>query len=105
MRIMLIGGRSIEPDNYKIEERMISFYKNPNVLIFPTASSDSDKSINNLKNLFNNINCKYDFALLFSDDINNIITKMDNADILYFAGGNTDVLVNKIRKYLRVNLA
>lgn len=96
MRIMLIGGRSIEPDNYKIEERMISFYKNPNVLIFPTASSDSDKSINNLKNLFNNINCKYDFALLFSDDINNIITKMDNADILYFAGGNTDVLVNKI---------
>lgn len=96
MRIMLIGGRSQEPDNFIIEEKMLSYYDNPRVLLFPTATKDSNKSINNLKILFDKLKCSYDFALLYSESRDEIINKINNADILYFNGGNTDVLVNKI---------
>lgn len=98
MRLMLIGGRSQNPDNYKIESRMLGFYKSPKVLLFPTASCDSQKSINNLKNLFDKFDCEYKYALLFSQSYDEVKKLIDWADILYFAGGNTDVLVGKMKE-------
>lgn len=96
--IMLIGGRSVNPSNYIIEEEMLKGYNLPKVLLFPTATIDSIKSINNLKSLFDRFNCKYEFALLFSEDKSSIIKKINDSDILYFAGGNTNVLVSKIKE-------
>ena len=98
MKIMLIGGRSQNPSNYIIEECMLGLVNNPRVLLFPTATRDSLKSIENLKQLFDKLNCTYDFALLFSEDRDKIINKIKEYNILYFAGGNTDVLVSRINE-------
>lgn len=99
MKIMLIGGRSQNPSNYIIEEYMLKLVNEPSILLFPTASEDSLKSKNNLKQLFDRFNCRYEFALLYSETREEIISKIKKANILYFAGGNTDKLVSKIKEY------
>lgn len=96
--IILIGGHEAEIKNKKIEDYIISLYDNPKILFFPTASKDSIKSIESFKILMRGYNVKIKNALLLSENLNEINDDIEWADILYFGGGNTDVLVSKIKE-------
>ncbi|MGM9971015.1 MAG: prephenate dehydratase domain-containing protein [Anaeroplasmataceae bacterium] len=96
--IILVGGKTPSILDNTIEDYIISRVTEPKILFFPTASLDSSKTINNLKNQFKEVSSR--FMLLYSNPTKE---EIDNnlawANILYFAGGNTINLVNKIKEY------
>lgn len=98
--IILIGGKDPLNNDYSIEEFVSKYEVNPRILFFPTASMDSEKSINNLIKQFSTFNIEYKFMLLYSNPTKKEINELlDWANILYFAGGNTNNLVNMIKEY------
>lgn len=99
--IILIGGHDAQFTSYKIEDYIVSLYNSPKILFFPTAMKDSLKAIDNFKLLFKKYNIDIDIAYLYNnkDSKEIILDKISKSDILYFGGGNTEVLVSKIKEY------
>ena len=98
--IILIGGHDALISNYSIEDYIISLCDNPNILFFPTAARDNIKNINAFNSLFKKYNCNINHLLLWSNpQKKEIEEKIANADILYFGGGNTLLLVDKLKEY------
>ncbi len=96
--IILVGGKDPNNLDNTIEDYIVSLENHPKILFFPTASKDSLKSINNLKKQYKDYDS--DFLLLYSNpSIKEINEKLSWANILYFAGGNTDNLVSKIKSF------
>ncbi len=98
MRIVLIGGRDTDSKSNNIMDFIMNYKINPNVLLVPAASMDSPKSIKNLSLLFNNYKCNLKYLLLYENPkgINDLLNW---ADIIYFSGGNTKHLVDKVLEY------
>ncbi len=98
--IILIGGKSVLNEDTKIEEYILNLSgKNkPNILFFPTASKDDEKSINNFINQFKRFNVSIEIARLLTESNNSIMEKITNANVLYFGGGDTKILVEELKK-------
>lgn len=96
--VILIGGHEAEVKNKNIEDYIISLYDEVKILFFPTASRDSKKGIDSFIKLFSSYNVQIKNALLFSEDIEKVKEDIAWANILYFGGGNTEVLVSKMKE-------
>ena len=91
-KFYLIGGHDFDLKSNYIQSELISLSNKdkPKILLFPTASFDSDKTINNFKKEFENLNYDLDIVYLYkSPNINEIKDKILTSDIIYFTGGNT----------------
>lgn len=94
-KFYLIGGHDFDlKDNYIQNELIkISNKNNPKILLFPTASEDSERTISNFKREFENINYVLDIVYLYSNpSIEYVKEKINDSDIIYFTGGNTKKL-------------
>ncbi len=98
MNLFLIGGRSTTTISDNIEQFIVNYKDNPNILLVPAASMDSTRSDKNLSALFDKYKCTYKFLYLYRNPIN-IIESLDWADIIYFSGGNTKCLTDAALKY------
>ncbi|MCR5705205.1 MAG: Type 1 glutamine amidotransferase-like domain-containing protein [Acholeplasmatales bacterium] len=98
MRLLLIGGKDVDNKSNKILEFIVNYKENPNILLIPAAAKDNDKSLKNLGTLFKDYKCNTKFLLLYKDP-NGIDESLEWADILYFGGGNTKHLVDKVLEY------
>ena len=98
MRLLLIGGHDVICENDIIEKFIVNYKYNPNILFVTAASKDSLKSKMKLEALFNKYICNISFLLLYSNP-NNISDLLEWADIIYFDGGDTRLLVSKIKEY------
>ena len=97
-----IGGHDFDCKSNYIQKKLLSLTnKNkPRILLFPTASRDSEKSIENFKKEYENLTYELDIVYLYQKpNASEIINKLRNYDILYFTGGNTFELV----KFLKEN--
>lgn len=105
-KIVAIGGGEIFSEDgvretLKIDKEILklSDKENPNILFIPTASRDSISYCSNFNKYFGNeLGCKVDFLLLYSND-NEISAdrKISKADIIYVGGGNTLKMMKKWR--------
>ena len=101
-KYFLIGGKDDDLKSNYIEQVLISLTRkvNPKILFFPTANKDSIKTIEHFKRTFDNLWANIEVVSLFEKDydINELDRLFYNSDIIYFAGGNTDVLVQKVKE-------
>ena len=111
MNILAIGGGGIgrpgKPPYQikKFDEEIIKMTKknNPKLLFIPFSQhnlSDAQIYFDVLSKNFNDLECSCD--VLFESDLKNqhiIESKINNADIIYVAGGDTLRLMKKLRKY------
>ena len=96
----LIGGKDDDLKSDYLENVLVTLTKkiNPTILFFPTASLDSASSIDHFFKTFKNILVNIKVVSLFSnkysfdqlDDLFNL------ADVIYFGGGNTNKLREKL---------
>lgn len=94
-RFYLIGGHDFDLKNNYIAHRLIelSGKKEPRILFFPTAALDIKRAINSFKREFEGLSYIFDLADLKSSKKDEILAKIDLADIYYFCGGNTSELM------------
>ena len=102
----LIGGKEDDLKSNYIEKSLLSLTckEKPLMLFFPTASKDNIKSINHFISTFNSLNVEIKVITLFGnynyEELDNLFS---SADIIYFSGGNTNLLVEKLQE-TRVDL-
>jgi dipeptidase E len=101
-RFFLIGGKDDDLKSNFIEKKLLelSFKDNPIMLYFSAASKDNNKSINHFINTFANLKVNIIVVTLTLKEysFNELDDLFDKADIIYFGGGNTDVLRNIVSK-------
>jgi dipeptidase E len=79
----------------------LSNEKNPKLLFIPTASSDSEKYWKHVQEYFGTyLKCKTDVLFLIEERLSNeqIPGKILSADIIYFGGGNTLLMMRLWRR-------
>ncbi len=99
----LIGGKDDDLKSNYLENVLVTLTKkiNPTILYFPTASVDSKSSISHFIHTFDNILVNIVQVRLFSqkytfEELDNLFLK---ADVIYFGGGNTQKLREKILEH------
>jgi dipeptidase E len=103
--IVAIGGGDIRTrGTAEIDREIIrlSGRKNPSVLFIPTASYDSARYWEHVKEYFGKfLNCSTDVLLLISGRLTNgqIRKKILSADIIYVGGGNTLYMMRLWRRH------
>ncbi|MFA4930604.1 MAG: peptidase E [Patescibacteria group bacterium] len=107
-KIVAIGGGEIGRPGYAIETEKIdreiialSGKKRPKLLLLPTASGDSQLYYEVVKKYFGRkLGCETDVLYLFNNQLSRqeIIKKIQSADIIYVGGGNTLRMMRRWRK-------
>ena len=107
-KYILIGGGEIGRgkttyETKEIDEEIVKLAnkEHPNFLFVGLASSYADSYYDTIKKIYKNLGCETVY-LKKSNIINNpdiVENKIGNADIIYFAGGDTIKLLNYIKKY------
>ena len=98
--IALIGGKSKDSTENKIEKTLFSYAKNkkPKVLFCPYATINKiDASIEKFHKLVSDIDC--DIIDMKLDNINEFERYLNESDILYISGGVSDDLVDIFKEY------
>ena len=107
-KFMLIGGGDVGRCNtsyetYEIDKRIVleTGKSNPNFLFVGLASSFSDSYFDTMKKIYKDLGCECVY-LKKKNIINNpdiVKDKINNADIIYFCGGDSVKLVNDLKEY------
>lgn len=112
-KLVLIGGGDVGRGNTDYETALIdkeivkmTNKETPNFLFIGLASSFSDSYYDTMKKVYQSLGCQTVY-LKKKNIINNrdiVETKIDNADIIYFCGGDTIKLVEDLKNYGLVEL-
>lgn len=95
-------GKEIETYNLDRQILKLSNIETPRILFIPAASNDSNSYCEVFKNYFEkNHNCKVDFLFLIKDSpkLDYIRKKCLESDIIYFSGGDSELLIDILNKY------
>jgi len=95
-------GKGIE--TYNLDKRILKLTNIdfPRILFIPAASNDSDSYCEVFKNYFENKhNCKVDCLLLIKEnpEIDFIRKMFFQSDIIYFGGGDSELLMDVLNRY------
>ena len=112
-KFVLIGGGNIgrgdtQYETKEIDEEIVKMTgkENPNFLFIGLASSFSDSYYDIVKVIYKNLGCTPVYLkkknILNNPDI--VKNKIENADIIYFGGGDTIKLVDNLKEYNMVEL-
>lgn len=99
MKICLIGGGELKSKRLiNLNKRLLSDLKNPKIIIFQLTSTytQAKKYLPLLKKHFKRVSSN----LVFVDNrtkFSRIKKEMKNAEVIYFPGGNTDLLIQKMK--------
>lgn len=100
-KYFFIGGHDFDLKSNYIAKQLLSLTKKikPRILLFPTASNDSLKTIDNFKKEFVGLNYELNIAYLYKyPNLDSMIDSLKNYDIIYFTGGNTFKLVSFLKE-------
>ena len=112
-KFMLIGGGEVGRGNTSYETKIIdqeivkmTKKNNPNFLFVGLASSFSDSYYDTMKKIYQELgcNCAYLKKKNILNNRNIVETKIKNADIIYFCGGDTIKLIEDIKNYNLISL-
>ncbi len=103
MKFYLIGGGSIENDDTKeIDKAAFSEAGGqPKVFVIPWTSSDNqklEKYIKIMPEYFSNIGAKQVVLASLSDSLEKIKHELDNSDMIYIPGGDTEYLIEAVKR-------
>ena len=112
-KFVLVGGGNIgrgdtSYETKEIDEEIVKMTgkENPNFLFIGLASSFSDSYYDIVKVIYKNLGCTPVYLkkknILNNPDI--VKNKIENADIIYFGGGDTIKLVENLKEYNMVDL-
>ena len=106
-KYILVGGGNVGRGNSLYETEIIdkeavklTGKDNPNLLFIGLASSFSDSYYDTIKKIYKDLGCNTAY-LKKKNIINNpqiVIDKINNADIIYFCGGDSIKLVNDVKE-------
>lgn len=103
MIIAIGGGEVALNETYEIDKYIVEAAKkeNPNFLFIPTASKDAEAYIEVINNLYESLGCKTDTLYLSNVKVNKeeVNQKIENADIIYVGGGNTQYMMKVWQEY------
>ena len=112
-KLVLIGGGDVGRGNTSYETELIdkeivkmTDKETPNFLFIGLASSFSDSYYDTMKKIYQELGCQTVY-LKKKNIINNrdiVESKINNADIIYFCGGDTIKLINDLKEYNLVSL-
>lgn len=88
----LIGGHDFDLKSSYIATVLLSLTSKlkPSILLFPIASMDNERVINNFFKEYDGLNFSCDVVkLTMKPDLDDIILKAKQSDIVFFTGGNT----------------
>ena len=99
-----IGRPGKEIETYNLDKQILKLtnIEYPRILFIPAASNDSDSYCEVFKNYFENKhNCKVDCLLLIKEnpEINFIRKLFLQSNIIYFSGGDSELLLNVLNRY------
>jgi len=95
-------GKKIETYNLYKQILKLTNIEYPRILFIPAASNDSDSYCEVFKNYFENKhNCKVDCLLLIKENpkIDFIRKLFFQSDIIYFSGGDSELLMDVLNRY------
>ncbi|MCR5786873.1 MAG: Type 1 glutamine amidotransferase-like domain-containing protein [Acholeplasmatales bacterium] len=102
-RYFLVGGKDDDLKSNYLERvlLLLSGKKEPKLLYFPTAMKDNIRSINHFINTFAGLNVSINVVTLYDkkytyEELNHLF---EISDIIYFGGGNTDRLREKLEEF------
>ena len=102
VKYFLVGGKTDDLKSNYIEKQLLSLVNSAqvNILYFPTAMKDSQKSINHFINTFSSLQVRITVCELFNKVYSKeeLDTMFQEADIIYVGGGDTRVLVEKFKE-------
>ncbi|MEG1016444.1 MAG: peptidase E [Oscillospiraceae bacterium] len=104
-KIVAIGGGEIKKgETFLIDKFIVEFSgrQNPNFLFIPTASRDAGGYINSVKRVYKtSLGCSFSTLLFFLDkpQEDTVREKIENADIIYVGGGNTELMMKVWHEY------
>ncbi len=110
MKLVLIGGGEISKmELIKIDKEIINRRnrKDNLVLFFPTAADDSEGYSEQFKKYYSSLGCKkVETIKIFDNNFNikNLRRLLSQAGIVYLGGGNTQLLIDSLKKYKIDNL-
>ena len=101
-KYFLVGGKDDDLKSNYLEKTLLSLTKKirPRILFFPTAMRDSQNTINHFIKTFNNLLVDIEVITLYKKEYSfkNLDELFENSDIIYFSGGNTATLVEKVKE-------
>ncbi|MDO5018155.1 MAG: Type 1 glutamine amidotransferase-like domain-containing protein [Lagierella massiliensis] len=103
MIIAIGGGEVRKNETYAIDKFIVeqSEKEKPTLLFIPTASRDNPFYVDTIKRLYGDLGCEVDTLFLCSEDmtVETAKGKIENADIIYVGGGDTEFMMNKWREF------
>lgn len=103
MIIAIGGGEVTERETLEIDKFIVLSAKkeHPHLLFIPTASHDAKPYIDAITGLFSDLGCSVDSLCLCDgkSSPHEIKQKIDQSDIIYVGGGNTEYMMDVWRKY------
>ena len=102
--IVAIGGGEVGlNETYEIDKFIVESAKkeNPNFLFIPTASKDAPAYVKIIDKLYGELGCKTDTLYLSNVEVDKeeVNQKIENADIIYVGGGNTQYMMKVWEEY------
>ncbi len=103
MIIAIGGGEVALNETYEIDKFIVEAAKKekPNFLFIPTASKDAEAYVKIINKLYGELGCKTDTLYLSNTKVNTeeVNQKIENADIIYVGGGNTQYMMKVWQEY------
>ena len=103
MIIAIGGGEVALNETYEIDKFIVESSKkeNPNFLFIPTASKDAPAYVKIIDKLYAGLGCKTDTLYLSNVEVDKdeVNQKIENADIIYVGGGNTQYMKKVWEEY------
>ena len=103
MIIAIGGGEISQNETYEIDKFIVEAAKKekPNFLFIPTASKDAEAYVRIINKLYGELGCKTDTLYLSNTKVNTeeVNQKIENADIIYVGGGNTQYMMKVWQEY------
>lgn len=102
--IIAIGGGEVGlNETYEIDKFIVEAAKKekPNFLFIPTASKDAPAYVKIISKLYGELGCKTDCLYLSNVEVDKeeVNQKIENADIIYVGGGNTQYMMKVWEEY------
>ena len=103
MIIAIGGGEVAQKETYEIDRFIVEAAKKerPNFLFIPTASKDAPAYVKMIRKLYGDLGCNTDTLYLSNVEVNReeVNQKIENADIIYVGGGNTQYMMKVWEEY------
>jgi len=96
-QIYLLGGGEQE-DYYDLDKKIAENSKNKRIFAINLTTDDKNKLELKKQKLLDHFKKVGYKEIKFASDSKNIISDMQNADVLFIAGGNTELLLSNIKK-------